>query len=158
MVTKLSSLFHSHAALFCVTLFSHIQSSKETFKACDLLLFPKKNGQVQSGINLWGRAELLQYQHNVPGLECTSELLVYSWAYFTAQSVCTDEKNPPLGHKERNVVKAGRLRQLDEPSRRTVINHKHREKRLTSQSSSIWSHWYMEQNRKTDSLSKENRE
>lgn len=118
--------------LLCSTrtfVFTHKKHTAKTFKDFDLPLVPEKEGQVQSGITLWGKTVLLQYQHSVPGLECTSKLLVYSWVYFTEELVCTKKrrrkKKKPLGHKERNAVKAARPWQLDEPSRPTLSNHKH---------------------------------
>lgn len=156
--TKLSPLFLSHidfSRVAQIPLFPHAQKPEADFQTLWPPTVPPKGKAAQCGITLSRRAGLLQHQHNVPGLEYTSKLLVYLWAYFTAQSVCANRKKKKKrlsGHKERNAVKAGRPWQLDEPSRPTVNSEKHGAKRLTSQSLGIWSHGYIE--KQTDSPKK----
>lgn len=52
-------------------LFSHIQNSKPVTS----YWFPQKESQIQRSVIPRGKAELLQQQHSVPGLLCTSEFL-----------------------------------------------------------------------------------
>lgn len=146
MATKPSLLFLSHAA------FSRLAQEKpQLSKTVTSYCSSKKKAKPIVASHSEGR-------QNYSNINTTYLALSVSQSFWSTRILqCRKKKKRLSGHKERNAVKAGRPWQLDEASRLTVNNQKHREKRLTSQTGHMES-WIYGQNRKTNWLSKENSE